>query len=52
MTFDDKRAHYRDVLEFFEQIDLVEMLLVLRPRADVSVALLLSRLLEKQFDFT
>lgn len=49
---DDKRAYYRDALEALEQIDVVETLLVMRPRRDVSAALVLSRLLERQFDFT
>ncbi|MBV9992173.1 MAG: hypothetical protein JOZ72_12890 [Alphaproteobacteria bacterium] len=49
---DDKRAYYRDALELLEQVDVVETLLVMRPRRDVSAALALSRLLERQFDFT
>ncbi|HWA91123.1 MAG TPA: hypothetical protein VG889_13885 [Rhizomicrobium sp.] len=49
---DDKRAYYRDALELLEQVDAVETLLVMRPRREVSAALALSRLLERQFDFT
>jgi hypothetical protein len=49
---DEKRAHYRDVLEFLEQIDQVETLLIMKPRKDKLAALALARLLEKQFDFT
>jgi len=49
---DDKRAYYRDALEVLEQVDAVETLLVMRPRRDVTAALALSRLLERQFDFT
>jgi hypothetical protein len=49
---DDKRAYYRDALEFFEQVDIVETLLVMKPKPDVPAALALVRLLERQFDFT
>lgn len=49
---DDKRAHYRDALQFLEQIDQVETLLIMQPRKDLPIALSLSRLLEQQFDFT
>jgi len=49
---DDKRAYYRDALEFLEQEDAVDTLLVMRPRKDSSAALALCRLLERQFDFT
>lgn len=49
---DDKRAYYRDALEVLEQVDAVETLLVMRPRRDAGAALILSRLLERQFDFT
>jgi hypothetical protein len=49
---DDRRAYYRDALELFEQVETVDTLLVLRPRADRSPAFALSRLLERQFDFT
>jgi hypothetical protein len=49
---DDKRSYYRDALEFLEQTDQVETLLIMKPRRDISAALALARLLEKQFDFT
>ena len=49
---DDKRAYYRDALEALEQVDVVETLLVMHPRRDVSAAFVLGRLLERQFDFT
>ncbi len=49
---DDKRAYYRDALELFEAVETVDTLLVMRPRVDKSPTLALSRLLERQFDFT
>jgi hypothetical protein len=49
---DDKRAYYRDALELFEAVETVETLLVMRPRSDRPAALALTRLLERQFDFT
>lgn len=49
---DDKRAYYRDALELLEQVDAVETLLVMRPRRDMAAGFALSRLLERQFDFT
>lgn len=49
---DEKRAHYRDALECLEQVDQVETLLIMKPRKDMPTALVLARLLEKQFDFT
>lgn len=49
---DDKRAYYRDALEFFELVETVDTLLVMRPRTGISPALALCRLLERQFDFT
>jgi hypothetical protein len=49
---DEKRAHYRDALECLEQVDQVETLLVMKPRKEMPTALVLARLLEKQFDFT
>lgn len=49
---DDRRAYYRDALEMFDEVETVDTLLVLRPRRDRSPAFALSRLLERQFDFT
>jgi hypothetical protein len=49
---DEKRAHYREALECLEQVDQVGTLLIMRPSKQKSPALVLARVLEKQFDFT
>jgi hypothetical protein len=49
---DDKRAYYRDALELFEAVETVETLLAMRPRRGLPASLALTRLLERQFDFT
>ncbi|MBV8978153.1 MAG: hypothetical protein JOZ13_12325 [Alphaproteobacteria bacterium] len=49
---DEKRAHYREALECLEQIDQVETMLIMKPNRNTSPALVLARVLEKQFDFT
>jgi hypothetical protein len=49
---DDARPHYREVLGFFDEIESVETLLVMRPKRDVPVARVLAALMERQFDFT
>lgn len=47
----DERPHYRDALEFFEQVEIVDSLMLMKPRSDVSAALGISRLMHRQFDF-
>jgi len=48
----DQRLHYRDVLDFYEEVEIVETLLMMKPRSDISASALLSELLTWQFDFT
>jgi len=48
----DRRPHYRDVLEFFESVEIVDSLMLMKPRSDFSPALGVSRLIGRQFDFT
>jgi len=49
---DEKRAYYREALECLEQVEQVGTLLIMKPSKDKSTALVLARVLEKQFDFT
>jgi hypothetical protein len=48
----DERPHYRDALEFFEQVELVDTLMLMKPRSDVCSAFGIGRLLRRQFDFS
>jgi hypothetical protein len=49
---DDARPHYGEVLAFFDEVETVETLLVMRPKAGASLPRALAALLERQFDFT
>jgi len=46
-----ERPHYLDVLEFFDEVDRIDSLIIMRARPDISASLCVSKLLGRQFDF-
>jgi hypothetical protein len=47
----DERPHYLDALEFFDEIERVESLIIMRLRPDTTASSCISKLLGRQFDF-
>lgn len=46
----DRRPRYRDVLEFFDEVEMVDTLLVMKLRPNVPPGQILGALLQRQFD--